>query len=120
MTNGATVDKVGWKQGSTKLLSLLSEIIETPKSGRNFSLETTRKQLKQVDYSWQSCLCDRKLFLWQKQVSVKEKSFCQRGKFLSKREVYVWKNKFLSKKEVFIIPIIEIRRFRSFWREFWK
>ena len=61
------------EQGSTKLLYLLSEIIETPKSGRNFFLETTGKKFKQV-YRWQSCFYHRKLFPSQKIVSVTETS----------------------------------------------
>ena len=41
---GGEKEQEAKRQGSTKLLSLLSEIIETPKSGRNFFLETTRKK----------------------------------------------------------------------------
>ena len=100
------------EQGSTKLLSLLSKIIETPKSGRNFFHETSHTKLKQMYYRWQSCFCHRKLFLSQKQVlskkevSVTETSFCQRNKFLSQKQVSVketsfcQRNKFLSQRQV--------------------
>ena len=87
-------------QGSTKLLSLLSEIIETPKFGRNFVLETMRKKFKQVYNSWQSCFCDRNLFLSKKQVSVTETSFCHRNRSGTS---LCYKHKFLSKKQFSII-----------------
>ena len=38
--------KVEGEQGSTKLLSLLSEITETPNSHGNLSLDFTRKKLR--------------------------------------------------------------------------
>ena len=92
-----TDNPMTYEQGSTKLLSLLSKIIETPEFGRNFVLETTRKKLKQ------SCFCDRILILSQKQISVTETSFCNRN---GQEQVYVTetsfcqRNNFLQFKQV--------------------
>ena len=125
--------------GSTKLLSLLSEIIETSKSGRNFVLEKFKTSVLQLVI----------LFLWQKQVSVTGTSLSFRNKFLSKNKFLSlkqvsltqasfclkWsvclKKLFLSKKEVSVtetifyyktklLTFVEITRFRSFCREFRK
>ena len=106
-------------QGSTKLLSLLSKIRETPKSLRNFFLERTSKKEKNM------CVSDKLEFLWnfetQKQVSLTETCISHRNKFLlqkkknsltekfsltdtsfSPKTSFSHRNKFFSQKQVFL------------------
>ena len=79
----------GCSQGSTKWLSQLSGITDTPVSQGNFSLEYTHGKPKKMDF-WhkQFSVRDNK-FLSQKQVSVTESGFCHRNNFLSEKEVSV-------------------------------
>ena len=67
------------RQGSTKLLSSLSEITETPNFHRNFSQKFTGKNLI-FFILIESSICHRKM--WQILVYVTEKRFCKRKKGL--------------------------------------
>ena len=105
-----------YKQGSTKLLSLLSEIRETPKSLRNFFLERTSKKEKnmcvsdKLEFLWnfetqkqvsltETCISHRNKFLLQKKFSLTETIFSHRNKFLSQKQFFSHRNNFLSQKQ---------------------
>ena len=83
------VSEVVSEQGSTKWVSWVSEITETPISHGNFSLEITYKMPKKRAFLTEHGLvtetryCNKKNFFASEKISVTEK------KFMSQKQVYV-------------------------------
>ena len=90
-------------QGSTKRLSRLSEITETPISHGNFSFWKQLFATENVPRT-ETSLCHRKEFRSQTKLSVKDRRFCPGKEFLSEKR----KNFFLPEKDASVTKKVSL------------